>query len=341
MEFVLTGDITRLAGTGTQGLSIRTHGPHVDCRDLPDSALVRVTVWLQGLGVQVVAERRVSDPGRLLLNPDTAMIRERFEVFAQHREFALTRKEILKFICCTPGDRAKEVQALLRLEQIERVRASFKSLLNSARRDSKVAESAHAAANAGLLSALQIAEVRKESTLEAVNERRRVLCMPDLTELNPDTSFADGLPDGKDAKARPKVKRAAALEDLASTVIKTSAIPATVERNVETLRSVLGELDSNPALLENVSRQAFYELGVKLIAGPSCPLCEQDAEFDLRANIEAKIERNRTAKKKLSEAEISSSVVRTHLAEVRKLAELATVGKRQMPRLVPAVLAVL
>jgi DNA repair exonuclease SbcCD ATPase subunit len=42
IEFVLTGDISRLVGKGTGGLSVKEHGPHVD--STPEHAFVEAQV---------------------------------------------------------------------------------------------------------------------------------------------------------------------------------------------------------------------------------------------------------------------------------------------------------
>ncbi len=36
IEFCLTGDVTRLSGQGTAGLSVKNHAPHVDQRTYPE-----------------------------------------------------------------------------------------------------------------------------------------------------------------------------------------------------------------------------------------------------------------------------------------------------------------
>src|SRR5688572_5564942 len=46
VEYVFTGRIARLEGPGTGGLSVRTHGPHVDKRDNPRDAFVKATIRL-------------------------------------------------------------------------------------------------------------------------------------------------------------------------------------------------------------------------------------------------------------------------------------------------------
>ena len=44
IEFALTGNISRLAGAGTGGLSVKAHGPHVDSRNKPEVASVTIDV---------------------------------------------------------------------------------------------------------------------------------------------------------------------------------------------------------------------------------------------------------------------------------------------------------
>src|SRR2546427_9849010 len=53
IEFGLTGEIGRLTGRGTKGLSLSEHGPHVDKTKFPDAAFVELRVFLTGLGKSV------------------------------------------------------------------------------------------------------------------------------------------------------------------------------------------------------------------------------------------------------------------------------------------------
>lgn len=56
IDFALTGNIGRLAGTGTGGVTLAKHGPHVHQRDNPAAAIVALTVkvWLPPKSGQVV-----------------------------------------------------------------------------------------------------------------------------------------------------------------------------------------------------------------------------------------------------------------------------------------------
>src|SRR5207253_10600658 len=50
IEFGLTGQIGRLTGRGTQGLTVSEHGPHIDKTKFPDAAFVTLKVFLPGIG---------------------------------------------------------------------------------------------------------------------------------------------------------------------------------------------------------------------------------------------------------------------------------------------------
>src|SRR5437773_11417889 len=60
IEFGLTGQIGRLTGRGTKGLSVSEHGPHVDKTKFPDAAFVTLRVLLTDLGKSVTITRKVS-----------------------------------------------------------------------------------------------------------------------------------------------------------------------------------------------------------------------------------------------------------------------------------------
>src|SRR6266446_8292587 len=50
IEFGLTGQIGRLMGRGTKGLTVAEHGPHIDKTKFPDASFVELKVSLPRLG---------------------------------------------------------------------------------------------------------------------------------------------------------------------------------------------------------------------------------------------------------------------------------------------------
>jgi mono/diheme cytochrome c family protein len=83
IEFALTGQISRLTGTGTKGLTIAEHGPHVDKTKFPDAAFVELKVFLPTIGKTATITRKVSSPKKPKIAPADKEIKE---VFAEiHR----------------------------------------------------------------------------------------------------------------------------------------------------------------------------------------------------------------------------------------------------------------
>src|SRR5438876_8828446 len=70
IEFGLTGEIGRLMGRGTKGLSVAEHAPHVDKTKFPDAAFVELKVFLPGLGKSATITRKVSSPHKPKIVPD-------------------------------------------------------------------------------------------------------------------------------------------------------------------------------------------------------------------------------------------------------------------------------
>lgn len=75
IEFALTGNISRLSGAGTGGLSVRQHGPHVDSRNKPDDAYVELSVSIPSLGKVATVRRTVKDAGKPKISPADVRLR--------------------------------------------------------------------------------------------------------------------------------------------------------------------------------------------------------------------------------------------------------------------------
>ena len=69
IEFGLTGEIGRLTGRGTKGLSVSQHGPHVDKVDFPDAAYVELKVFIPTLGKRATITRKLKAPGKPIIVP--------------------------------------------------------------------------------------------------------------------------------------------------------------------------------------------------------------------------------------------------------------------------------
>ena len=118
IEFGLTGQIGRLTGRGTKGLSVAEHGPHVDKTRFPDAAFVELKVFLPALGKSATIIRKVSSPKKPKIVPADPDVKAALEEIADHPEITLSRREILRFILVEPTKRSEEIQTILKLEEI-------------------------------------------------------------------------------------------------------------------------------------------------------------------------------------------------------------------------------
>ena len=121
IEFALTGNITRLGGEGTAELSVKSHAPHVDFNTKPEKAVVKITAHAPSLGKSITIERSVKAALTPNITPNDAKTREFVAKLETHPEFALSRREIIKYILTPAGKRSTDVQTLLRLDQVEKV----------------------------------------------------------------------------------------------------------------------------------------------------------------------------------------------------------------------------
>jgi DNA repair exonuclease SbcCD ATPase subunit len=131
IEFGLTGQIGRLTGRGTGGLSVSEHGPHVDKARFPEAAFVELKVFLPTIGKSVTIHRKVSSPKKPKIIPDDADVKAVLEEIAQHPEVTLSRREILRFILVEPAKRSEEIQTILKLDEIGQTRSALSTAITN------------------------------------------------------------------------------------------------------------------------------------------------------------------------------------------------------------------
>src|SRR5215813_9426779 len=129
IEFGLTGNIGRLTGRGTKGLSVAEHGPHVDKTKFPDAAFVELRVLLPGLGKTATITRKLS-PTKPKVVPADEEVKAALAEIADHPEITLSRREILRFILIEPAKRSEEIQAILKLDDIGQTRSALNTAQN-------------------------------------------------------------------------------------------------------------------------------------------------------------------------------------------------------------------
>ena len=294
IQFGLTGEISRLSGTGTGGLTVQKHGPHVDRRDDPASAEVSLTLHFPELGKSAVLTRNLKTAKTFTLDPDDSGVRAALEEVARHPELTLSRREIIKYILVEAGERSKEIQALLKLEAIGNIRSVLATAKNRVARAHTAAQRDTTSAADALRRHLDVKALSADDVLAAVNSRRQVLGLPAITELMADKVLNGGVTEGEPPPAFNKVTTVRDLDAVKAAQVGFARLGASETAAVLT---DLAALEDDPALLDAVKQRSFVERGLALVDGPRCPLCDQewDDEDHLKNHLKTKLVKSEQA----------------------------------------------
>lgn len=288
IEFGLTGEIGRLAGRGTRGLSVSEHGPHVDMVRFPDAAFVELKVFIPSLNKPATITRKVSAPHKPKIVPDEPEIRAVLDELAEHPEITLARRDILRFILVEPSKRSEEIQTILKLEEIGQTRAALNSAQNKLANALKSASGQVASSRSTLQRHLGSENNAISELLQSVNKRRTVLGLPSIVDLTPETKVDDGIADPDKVTA---FNKSSALRDLDALQEASIAVSALVVGDSTAILSGIDRLERDPALLSSLQRRVLIEKGLSLIDGPECPLCDHEwpDEEHLLGHLRAKL----------------------------------------------------
>ena len=259
IEFALTGEMSRLSGKGTGGLSVSRHGPHVDRRDDPASAEVSLQFYVPELDRSAVLTRNVKNAKKFSLEPDEFEIRAIVEELTGHPELTLTRRELIRYILVRPGQRSKEIQELLKLESIGDTRRALKTAWNKLGIVAREAKNAVADSDAALRCHLDVPNLAQEDILAAINPHRRTLELAEIVKLGSDNDLSAGILEGAGDAG---FNKGAALRDVEALEGAKSGLPALCQKEVKSVANDLVRLDGEPALFEAITRRSFVEGGL-------------------------------------------------------------------------------
>lgn len=294
IEFGLTGDISRLTGRGTKGLSVSQHGPHVDKVDFPDAAYVELKVFIPSLEKTAIITRKLSAPSKPIITPNDQDVQDALAEVADHPEITLARRDILRFILVEPSKRSEEIQAILKLEEIGQTRSALNTARNKLSSALKGASSRVTSSRSTLLRHLGISTNSRSELLTAVNRRREVLGLPSQTEFAEEVRLDAGI--GGHDKAS-EFNKPSALRDLAALDDASIAIAPLVAGDSQAIISGIERLERDPALLAALQRRVLLEKGLELVDGAHCPLCDHEwpDEEHLLSHLRGKLEKSESA----------------------------------------------
>lgn len=312
VDFLLSGDISRLSGKGSGCLHLDEHGCHVDSRDNLKDTVVSAKVEVGGKEIHM--ERSINKPSSLKVTPKTEKdLVESCLAVAELGQHVLSRREIVKYITAEGSERAKDIQNLLNLMEIEKLRESFVTIKNRAGDDFKYKNSSLEVAKKNVANLLSISDVTAQSCLQKVNDLRLILKGAPLAEMD-EKKFKEGLPvnfTGITGSALTKDQIENEIKDVNAFLGKT----AEFEKKETELKGLLDEVMKDAKLRQYSIYKNLFEAGISLAGDSSiCPLCGREwEEGDFKAYLEGRQKETAVGKDKQVKIDDASEHIKTQV----------------------------
>ena len=283
IDFLLTGDIARLKGEGTSGISLKHHGTHVDSVNSVSLGTVKALVQFERHSEPRWISRSIREPEKLTYPDEVKTQMRTVSQLAGQGQHMLTRRQMLQFISVAPQRRADQIAALLNLQKVRETRSNLVSVKNTLERKKDDANSAREASQSDLASVFSLARFDSDTLLNAINENRAVLELEPIEELC--SSVVDRGIGHRHSVMEESLSPTLLREQAKNVMELTTESSLAPIRNVDLqLREALEQVRSNPELLHALSQQELLQLGLDLIDDNACPLCDKYWEKDDLAN---------------------------------------------------------
>lgn len=271
VDFLLTGNISRLAGEGTRGLSLRQHGANVAGASKAEDSYVSATVELPNHPIILSIKRRVADPHTLHVDEGAKLRMDAIQRQAVQGLHLLQRRQLLRFINTTSADRATRIQVLLNLEVVEETRKSLIRASNQFRNRSNESLKRHQRTYSEVATYLGQQSFTEKTALDAVNALRRELDLPRAGDLSKE-SILDGTGDYVTAQVE-QPGAALFLEQMRDALEFLGPESLDRYRELEArLRQRLSTVRSNPSLVHSLDKAELVRRGISLISADSLPV---------------------------------------------------------------------
>jgi recombinational DNA repair ATPase RecF len=308
IDFLLTGQISRLMGSGTLGMSLSKHGKHVDATDL-SACFVEGEILITGHASPVKIKRQLSNPSHLIVDQSFLPIIEPVLEIAKKHQFLLTRREILKFITADGGSRSNEIQKLLKLDEIGQTRRILVQLGNKLNSYKTAEERNLAELRTGLQTILGMSPATIEEALTEINKYRAILQAEALLDLDPE-KFLLGLSEVDKNTVKKKPTQGEVEKIVDATKAQLNAVNLTsVEKQIHALCEALGQLNQLGAAVAVVDTVDLLNQGLRVIHSheeseepdKNCPLCLTEIDpHNLELSINQRLEKAKEVNEKYS-----------------------------------------
>ena len=181
------------------------------------------------------------------------------------------------------------------LDGIGTLRNALKTAHNRLRALQRGSETSTKISKDALKRHLDLDSLSAEAVVNVVNQRRKLLALPELTGLTADSRLDRDLQAGATVVTLNKVT---AIRDAqAAVALASREAEAVAEGGVLPIVTDLLALETDPSLLSLLDQRDLVEQGLRLVTGETCPLCDfkWDSEEDLRAHLSQKMAKTKAA----------------------------------------------
>ena len=274
IDFLLTGNISRLTGEGTGDISLSQHGKHIDTED-PTNSRVRAIIELPSNGEHVELVRSMDRAGNLKYPKANKEEVENIIGLAKRGQHVLTRREILKYITAESRTRANEIQSLLNISQIENIRKALKSANNSIGKELDQSKHELTSCTDRICEVIGEDIFSEKKLLKKINNYRNILSAKPIKSINPaelkkEVTHIKTASDGQTVNIGSfKID----IDNIKS--LQNGTIQQSIRDQKNDLIAALDELKSSPEMVETLKRKKLIDLGIELLDDTgSCPLCD-------------------------------------------------------------------
>lgn len=321
VDFLLTGRISRLTGRGTGGISLSSHGPHVDC-DI-DNAWVEGIFQIPGIDELVTLKRCLKTPSVLEYNVSFEEALGPVLNLAQRGQHTLTRRDILRYIASDASTRAREIQELLNITEIENIRSGLVRVRTHFKNRCEASENLIENSKGRVISITRHEEYGVPDILQFVNEKRILLKGEPIGELNSSKIKADLSPPillPQDESVN--LSRLESDADVIAELLLVEHQRETEKSDLE-IREVLDVLLDTPQKMRDLARLELLEQGLEMIDETGdCPLCDTPwLEGELEKYLKVKLEKSQEIRKLMNKLNEASSKILSRTGSIQSSIE--------------------
>ncbi|MBI4744096.1 MAG: AAA family ATPase [Actinobacteria bacterium] len=312
IDFLLSQKICRLTGKGTRSLSLKEHGCHVDSKGNLKDTVVKAGIEIDGKKVTI--QRSINKPSELKVEPkEHAALVESYLDIASLGQHILSRREILKYITAEESERAKEIQLLLDLSEIENLRAMLVKVGNEAEIDFKGKEASLKVAESEIVNLLTMPAFSEQTCLEKVNDLREQLAGKIIAEMHEEKIKEGLMPHLSEARKEMLTK-----EQIENYINETERIlkkKDEIAAKTGQLVLLMEEIKNEAKLKQFSVYKRLFETGIILVNQENiCPLCGRKwTDGDFKLHLEERKKKIEIGKEKQDKIDTLSSAIKNDI----------------------------